>query len=46
MIRVVLPYHLKNMTGVGGEVELEVEVKVDMLVDICINSRMVFFFLH
>jgi hypothetical protein len=25
MIRVVLPFHLKNLAGVGGEVELEVE---------------------
>ena len=24
MIRVVLPYHLRNLTGVGGEVEVEV----------------------
>jgi hypothetical protein len=25
MIRVVIPYHLRNLAGVGGEVEVEVE---------------------
>jgi hypothetical protein len=25
MIRVVLPYHLRNLAGVGGEVQLRVE---------------------
>ena len=25
MIRVVLPFHLRNLAGVGGEVELQVE---------------------
>lgn len=25
MIRVVLPFHLRNLAGVGGEVELDVE---------------------
>ena len=30
MIRVVLPFHLRNLAGVGGEVELEVEGPVTL----------------